>query len=274
MRQRGLLLCAVLLSVTVLVNPVWADKGDDGPVTAGYAIVTPTGSNATGLVVFETFGEHEGNNTLQAGVLPADMTTDAIVFVSSEGRLSRNAGVAVANPGSKDAKLTLTLKRADGSTAATKIIIVPAGHHLASFITEMFADTPEVEIDFTGTLRITSDQPVAVVGLRFRGDKFSTIPVTSLVAPSPVPQVSTGVGGANAVILPQFVTGGGWATQIVIANTGTSPLTVRVDLFDSNGGPLVATLNEQKASSFVNLTIPAGGVLVLSPRDQEGEDDF
>jgi hypothetical protein len=33
-------------------------------------------------------------------------------------------------------------------------------------------------------------------------------------------------------------------------------------------------LNGQNASSFKNLTIPAGGVLVLAPRNQNGEDDF
>jgi len=59
-----------------------------------------------------------------------------------------------------------------------------------------------------------------------------------------------------------------------LMNTGTSSLTVRVDLFKSDGTPLSAALNGQTASSFTNLTIPAGGVLSLAPRNTDGDDDF
>jgi hypothetical protein len=82
------------------------------------------------------------------------------------------------------------------------------------------------------------------------------------------------VGGPGAILIPEFAAGGGWATELVLANTGTSSLTVRVDLFKENGTPLTAKLNGQNASTFNNITIPAGGVLVLAPRDTGGDDDF
>jgi hypothetical protein len=82
------------------------------------------------------------------------------------------------------------------------------------------------------------------------------------------------VGGPGAVILPHFVAGGGWASQIVIANTGTSSMTIRMDLFKQNGTPLTTELNDQTRSSFTGLTIPAGGILILSPWDDNGDDDF
>jgi len=100
------------------------------------------------------------------------------------------------------------------------------------------------------------------------------MPVTNLSGNvGPLPPIGNG-GGPGAVLLPQFVVGGGWATEIVMMNTGTVNLTVRVDLFNGNGSPLSATLNGQTASSFTNLSIPAGGVLTLAPRDQNGDDDF
>ena len=68
--------------------------------------------------------------------------------------------------------------------------------------------------------------------------------------------------------------GGGWATEIVAGNAGTSSLTVRVDLFKDDGTPFTTTLDGRRASSFTNLTIPAGGVLTLAPRDRNGDDDF
>jgi len=56
--------------------------------------------------------------------------------------------------------------------------------------------------------------------------------------------------------------------------SGSTSLTVRVDLFNQDGTPLTASLNGQSASSFKNLTIPSGGVLVLGPRNGNGDDDF
>jgi hypothetical protein len=104
---------------------------------------------------------------------------------------------------------------------------------------------------------------------------FSTIPIT-VVTPftGTFPSLSTGVGGTGAALLPEFVAGGGWASEIVIANTNTTSVTVRVDLFKQDGNPLSTALNGQNGSSFTNLNIPAGGVLVLAPRDRNGDDDF
>jgi hypothetical protein len=76
------------------------------------------------------------------------------------------------------------------------------------------------------------------------------------------------------VLLPQFAAGGGWASEINITNTGTLPLTVRVDLFKQDGTPLTTRLNGQSGSSFVNLAVPAGGVVILSPRDANGDSRF
>jgi|GEM_PF-3277806 len=265
----------LLILVCIFTSSIsgWAANAGNDPVQVGYAIATPS-SSPSGLVVFETFGQKEGNATTQAGVLPANMTTDALLFVRSDNNLTRNLGVAITNPGSTDANLTLTLRRADGSIVTTKILLVLAMHQTSQFVTELFSGTPEVNNGFNGTLAITSDTPVAIVGLRFRGVNFSTLPVTNLSPAMPVPLISTGIGGAGAVILPQFATGGGWETEIVIVNAGSSTLTVRVDLFKSDGTPLTTTLNGQSASSFMGLVIPAGGVLVLSPGNGNGGDDF
>lgn len=257
------------------------DHDDHAPIQSGYAVITPATTSGTGLVVFETFGlrGNEGNaGALQAGVLPADLTTNAILFVDSSGRLSKNLGVAIVNPNSANVNVSMTLRADDGTRLATKTVNVLSHEQKSQFVTELFKDEPSVPSDFTGTLAITSagssNLAVSVTGLRFRGKNFSTLPVTSVSGTTAVPTIASGVGGAGAVLLPQFVTGGGWATELVMANTGTSSLTVRVDLFKQDGSPLTAALNGQSASSFKNLVIPAGGVLTLAPRDRNGDDDF
>jgi hypothetical protein len=267
-------LLAVFGLVSIFGPLLLADDDDEKNIQSGYAIITPTSGNTTGLVVFETFGEKRGTETTQAGVLPADMTTSVMLFVSTSGRLSRNLGVAIANPGSTDATVILTLRRDDGTSIGTKTIVVKAKNQTSQFVTQIFADQPSVPKDLTGTLNITSNVPVAIVGLRFRGENFSTIPATNLSAPTAVPVVSPGVGGTGAVILPHFASGGGWSAEIVLANSGGLALPVRVDLFKQDGTPLVVTLNGQKASSFTSLTIPANGVIVLSPRDKNDDSDF
>jgi hypothetical protein len=64
----------------------------------------------------------------------------------------------------------------------------------------------------------------------------------------------------SAILLPQLATGGGWVTQITIANTSTVPQTVRVDFFNSAGGPLVLPIG----SSLPSVLVPAGGVVTFS----------
>lgn len=248
------------------------NSADRSPVQAGYAVVTPTSGSPAGLVVFETFGEHQGNGMTQAGVLPADMTTNSILFFDANGRLSKNLGVAIANPGSAPANVSITLRDDVGNTLATLPLTVAAGSQIAKFVTGLFSGQPNVPKDLTGTLQVKSDVPVAVIGVRFRGINFSTLPATSLSSSSPVPLISTGIGGAGAVILPQFATGGGWATEIVLVNSGTASLVVRVDLFTQSGLPLPALLNNTLSSSFTNIVIPAGGVVILAPKDDDDND--
>src|SRR5881296_315720 len=68
------------------------DNDEDGPVQVGWAIVTPlavtTSSGSTGLVVFATFGLKRGQETAQAGLLPSALTTNSLLFVSTNGKLS------------------------------------------------------------------------------------------------------------------------------------------------------------------------------------------
>jgi hypothetical protein len=270
-----LLMCG-LSSGWAIPQDVTNDKPvDTGKVESGYAIITPAkagDSVPTGLVVFETYGEHRMGEVTQAGVLPSDMTTHCILYVSSDGRLSKNLGVAIANPGGTKADVTLMLRDETGKPVLKdgKVITVAAHYQIARFVTELFADQPSVPQNFTGTLDISSKVPIAVAGLRFRGQNFSTLPVTNLSLPVEVP-ISTDklIGGPGSVILAHVAIGGGWATEIVIANISAADVTVRVDLFDSTGTAMNATFNGKPVSSFTKLTIPAMGVVTLSQDDKK-----
>ncbi len=254
------------------------DKAQQSQIQVGYAIITPdVVSNE--LMVFETFGEHHGGQTTQAGVLPSTMTTHAVLFVNANGRLSRNVGVAIANPDSGPATVDLKLWDDQGVLLADYAslngpLVVEGGAQIAKYVTELFASEHNVPKDFTGTLDITSDSPIAVIGIRSRGENFSTLPATSLSEPADVPVIAPGIGGPGAIILAHFAAGGGWATEIVIANAGESDVTVRVDLFDQKGDALVVTLNDLMDNVFFGIKVPAHGVVILAPRDANGDSDF
>ncbi|NWG12114.1 MAG: hypothetical protein HXY20_01115 [Acidobacteria bacterium] len=266
---------AIQLAATWSMAQPAAAPDAERPLKVGYAVVTPTSAEPS-IMVFETFGERRGIQTVQAGVLPSAMTKQAILFVNASGRLSRNLGVAIANPGSDTAHITMTLRDHLGEDIKIKTIDVATGAQTARFVTELFDSQAQVSKDLIGTLELASDVAFAVVGLRFRGISFSTLPATSLVDGGDVPTRTgfAGVGGPGAIILPHFVTGGGWATEIVIANLKEAEVTVRVDLFDQKGDPLVATLNGNTASRFTEIRIPGYGVVTLAPRDIRGDSDF
>src|SRR5688572_13537211 len=167
------LLCFAVLATTAFAQD---DHNDAAPFVQGYAIVTATGGVSPfgvpgGLVAFETFGWRSQVPALRASVLPATMTTRTVLFASAGIRLGRNVGVAITNPGTTNAVITMTLRREDGSMTSEKSIEIPARQQVARFISDFFADVPEVPRDFDGTLTLTSNTPVAIVALRFTGTK-------------------------------------------------------------------------------------------------------
>jgi hypothetical protein len=279
-------ICLILVAATLAFSQTPSvtltdhdDHDDQAAVQAGYAVVTNTTTGSTvGLVVFETFGFRGFGGTTQAGVLPPGLTTNGLLFIDSEGRLGKNIGVAIVNPNPTNTNVDLTLRKGDGTTLASGTLNVPSHQQVSKMVTDLFANKSSIPSDVIGTLAITSSGtsglPVSVIGLRFRGMNFSTLPVTDLSGFSgPLPSIATGVGGAGAVLLPQFAAGGGWVTEVVLSNTTSSPMTVRVDLFKQDGTPLTTKLNGISGNTF-NATIAGNGVVVLAPRDIDGDDDF
>jgi hypothetical protein len=242
------------------------DHDDKAPVQIGWAVISgaSTGGTVSNLVAFATFGLKRGDETAQAGILPSDLTLSSLIYVSTNGRLSRNIGIAITNPSTTaDAIVTMTLHDENGKSLGTRDFTVEKGHQSAQFVTSVFAEKKDIPKDLTGSVSITSTIPVSVIGLRFRGANFSTIPVTNLS-----PASSTGI------VIPEFAAGGGWATELVLVNAGRDPITARADFFTHDGKPMTVRLNGQSKSSFSNLVIPAGGVLELAPKNGEGDSRF
>jgi hypothetical protein len=265
MRTLVLAFSAILLSVVTAFSQTQT-------VRVGYAVITPSAPTATGMVAQETFLQTREQDTLAVGVFPPVLMTNAIMPVDRSVRASTTLGVAFANPNAALASVTLTLRRSDGTLFSTSTFTISGRRQISRLITELFPNPPAggfstqvaVPAEFTGTLLVNSTIPISIVGLRFRGQNFSTTPVTDL-APvfEPLPAIISGVGGLGAVMFPQFVVGGGWSTEFVIINTTSSNLTIRLDVFTTEGTALNVVVNNQTGNSFTNLLVPANGVLTL-----------
>jgi hypothetical protein len=250
------------LFVTTVLIVISAVAGfAQSTLDVGYAVVTPSGGSPN-MVVFQTFGFGTGAFSNQAGILPQPLVTNAAMFVSVSDRFSRDVGVAIVNPNTQAVTVTLTLRDENGAVLGSPLpVTVDPKNHVSRFVRQIFGTSVPPEI--TGTLIVTSPQPVGLAILRFRGATFSSMPITNIGTSSPVPVIATGVGGPGAALLAQFAAGTGWASEIIISNTGSTAITARVDIFRTDGTPMPVTMNGQRQSSFTNIPIPAGGVFVL-----------
>ena len=253
-----------------------------GEVKSGYLVITPDGSSDAPTVTF-TYGTiSQGAVQSQAGFVPATMATDASMFVEVIPSIGRNIGVAIVNPASNVNAVTLTLRDENGFILGSPTnISVASRQQVAKFINELFgADV--ISNGFRGSLRMQSASPFAVMGLRFAGTVFSTLPIAVTAGISGVPSITLAagptanspaagtVGGTTAVLIPEFAIAGGWATQVALVNNSNATLAGRIDIFDTSGRPMPVKMNGETRSTFT-YSIPVGGTFVLSPRDLNGQ---
>jgi len=204
------------------------------------------------------------------------------MFAEITPSISRRVGVAFANPSATVSAVTLSLRDESGFVLGSPAIVsAPGRQQVSRFLNELFG-SDIVGSGFRGSLRMQSATAFAAIGLRFSGPIFSTLPV-AIIAPVPgvpsatliagtrpnAPQAGI-VGGSNALILPQFVISGGWATEIALVNNSSSTIAGRLDLFDTAGNPMAVTMNGETRSTFT-YSIPVGGTFVLAPRDSNGQ---
>jgi hypothetical protein len=149
------------------------------PFNSGFATVT-SNLPVTGGLIFIEFNSQGPFAT--AGV-PATtaLTRQATVVVVTHGNNANNndnTGVAVVNPGTGTATITFQLLDKSGSLVVPQVTrTLAANNHTAFFVSDLFANAPP---NVFGTLRMTSDMPIASTALFFAGSAFGTFPIVPL----------------------------------------------------------------------------------------------
>ncbi len=249
-------------------------SGSSGATQVGYATaVVNSGDAPYGIAAFSF--KQNGVTVSETGVQASPPTSSARIFIdyrkgvnaipgrSSAGTVDINTGIAVVNYGSITANLTYTLRNLHGDNPPLTIGhgTVSAGNHFGKFIDQFKDVAPDFNMpsDFStntqfGSLEITSDQPVSVLGIRGttnqRGEfLFTTTPVADL----------TQSASYSSVYFPEFVDGGGYTTSVLLLNTSSQQESGTLQLLDNSGNPLVVNQAGGSTNSSFPYSIPPNG---------------
>jgi hypothetical protein len=142
-----------------------------GPLTAGWALVQ-SDQNLTGIAIYGLL-DGSGSSVSEVGV-PASLPLSSMAIFAQNGATT-STGVALANPNSTAATVTLILRDASSNELARISVVVPAMGHLARYANELFTGIPPGE--FEGKMDVISTQPLAGVTLRQRASVFTSLPI-------------------------------------------------------------------------------------------------
>ena len=280
--------------------PLPITEVEEAPMRSGYVIITSTAVNQRAPSATVTFGMvNDGVVQSQALMFPSaviaptppprglpQISASASLIADVIPGIGRNVGVALANAVNGPNTIYFTLRDANGQMVGDQATItLQPQQQVARLLTDIFP--PDVIWpSFQGTVTLQTPTPFALLGLRFSGQAFSTLPATlSGTTPGVVPQrdltggaitntpLAGTIGGGQAIMLPHFVMGEGWATQIVLAEMDAKFATGRIDVFDTSGNPMAVKMNGATQSTFT-YSINPNGTFLLAPRDANGQSPF
>jgi hypothetical protein len=208
----------------------------DGNLASGSIRITATNGSVapSGQAVFSF--TNNGVTVSEASVPITPAASALRVYIESQGTPgavgSFETGVALANPTASSLLVTLELIQADGTpTGMNGSVMIPPGGQTAGFLNELIPGTPNT---FSGVLRLSAASPISGIGLRLTtnggGDYLmSTIPAVS----------ETQNGTPQQMLFPHIVSGGGYATELILLNRQPSATSSGEVIFTAqDGAPL------------------------------------
>lgn len=233
--------------------------GPHSPLRAGYAVATSKGNMAPYGSAFLTYSQG-GSISSGVSLSPAQPVRSARLLVehlsagSADSGSDVITGLAIMNPGSMPATLQLTLRDGRGNASASRPLTIAGGAHSAQLIDQLFA----LPADFgLGSLEISSNQPVSILGLRMAANGSGKLIMTS------TPVADPSKTDAAELYFPRMVKGDGYDTQVLLFNTSDR----------EQSGEIVVMTESGELLTSSPYRIPAGGAL-RSPVDAGAQHQF
>ena len=140
------------------------------PMAPGWARATCSGPVKASLLFRQYNGA--GLPVAEAGVNATRVAATRFVTFAEQGEGKAGTGVAYANPSATAALVTFTAKDAGGKKLISVERTLLAGGHDAQSMASLFGLS-----SFTGSLEITSTEPIVTLSLNFEADpSFSSLP--------------------------------------------------------------------------------------------------
>jgi len=202
----------------------WTTAGALADVSVGYCLLVPDAGQAApagGVVIRYLPG---GGLRSETGLPFLGLSVTAGTYWEVGPDL--DTGIALVNTSDREQQIRLRLFLRDGSEQVRQAqVSVPAGGHMARFLTQIFANLPTAS---RGYLLVSADAPCGFLPLRMRTTAHGVLFSSLLLGPL--------TGGAEC-ILPQVVSGGGYRTQFILANPGDLTSSGRMSFYDPSGIP-------------------------------------
>jgi hypothetical protein len=232
-----------------------AATNGSGNLSIGYATIQPAAGGTTPAGV-EIFSFRPQNVLVsETGVPASPLITAGRIYAETTGPIGTpgtvNTGLAIANPGSQAATLTMFFTDSNGVSTASHQYAVAANNQAVAFLIQApFAD-PSITGNFQGTFSFTSTAPVSVIALRGFTNEHSDFLISTL------PVIDTTAAPLSGTqVLPHFAAAGGWTTQVILINPGTTTLTGTLQFVGTTGSAATVTVGNQSASSAA-YSVPA-----------------
>jgi P pilus assembly chaperone PapD len=202
------------------------EAANQGSLLQGYAGF----SLLSGVSGYGVFRQSVAGQTDQEAVVPlsaANATSTTLTWDDT----NYITAVAVANPSTVATTVAVALRDENGKVIGTSSIEIPAGGKTEAALRSLPGLSGMVGLRGSAQFTVSSGA-VAVLGLRFNGAAFTSIPTTSGAAQS-----------AAATVLPQVAFGGGWYSALYFTNLTGAAVSFPVSFVDDAGTPLtVASL--------------------------------
>jgi len=241
----------------------------------GFAAVTPLGTSVGSFSAVATLFDSTEIGVAQASVGPAPFLTSAVLPVNTSVTGGTSTTLSFVSPALNAATVNLLLTNAFGVQVSNRTISVPGKNQVLLSVNDLL--DPDAVVGPGLLLRITSNIPVAIQALDFRGVGFTAIPITNVAAAATVtgtaPTTPTVGTFTTAPTTPTTTTGGSFnGVPVVPIGVPIAPIGVPICIAPTVFVPSTITVGAPATTAqFTTSVVTVGAGAFIFPEVVRGD---
>jgi len=227
-----------------------ATLGTASAANVGFArMVTSSGTAGVGLS-FVSY--RQGNVLVSDSALPASSPIrSGRIYTEIGGAV--NTAMALVNPNSQPAVVSLGFTDDNGSDFGQSSITIAPNSRVAAFLNQQLFFTPnpfQRAVGDARTFTFSSNLPVSAFAIRTRFNERGEFMMTTL------PVADVAASSAAATSISHVVDGGGWTTEVLLVNSTDTAETGTLRFLSSSGQAMTVSADGQSNNQF-SYSVPA-----------------